>query len=318
MKKEFMFSVLSLLCIMAGFSACSDDEPAGPVERPAPTLNASDSLALVDIYKAADGDHWFVPWDLHDIYTWGGVGAAYDSVHNEYRVVYLMINQNSSPNPQGHVSLERVGDLPYLMMLTAGGERMTCTLDEKLFRLPYLKTVRMSCYIGTELPGYVFQAPSLERLDLSSTGFYGELPEEIAEWDNPKGICQLWYNHLTGKVPSGIDIRLLELHYNEYTEYPFEYCFDRDTEINMSYNYITGVIPDSVLNDLHALVRLRAMTLGQLDGCDFSNPPEWWDSPFWPDPDEEEESSATSVATRSLSSGPLKTRMEILTDVKLP
>ena len=86
----------------------------------------------------------------------------------------------------------------------------------------------------------------------------------------------------------------------------------------MSYNYITGVIPDSVLNDLHALVRLRAMTLGQLDGCDFSNPPEWWDSPFWPDPDEEEESSATSVATRSLSSGPLKTRMEILTDVKLP
>ena len=292
------------------FFSCSDDGPAVPTERPEPTMNASDSLALVDIYKAADGDKWLIKWDLTNWHSWGGAGAVYDSVNNEYRIVQLILNQDSSPEPQGIIS-ERVGDLPYLVYFAAGGSGYTGEIPESLFRLQHLQHVRiLGTSIGGEIPGYVFQAPSLEMLELNGNGFYGEIPDEIAEWDNPDAQCWLCFNHLSGKVPEGINIAWLQLRNNEYTEYPFDYLFT-DTRVIMFNNYITGVIPDSVLNDLEALKRLWMYSAGE-----FTNEPDWWDGYIWPFDDEEEETSF--AATTRMMSAPLKTRIEILDDVKLP
>ena len=310
MKTRVFFSLLCAGLLSVFFSCSSDDGPAVPTERPEPTLNASDSLALVDIYKAADGDNWYVPWDLTDWRTWGGVSAIYDSVNNEYRVIELVINQNSNPEAQGYVS-SRVGDLPYLMALVAGGKRLRCELPEKLFRLEYLQYIWMGLRIDSELPGFVFHAPSLEYLRLNNTGIYGELPEEIAEWDNPKAVCILNRNHLTGKIPSGIQIEGLWLDENEYTSYPYEYCFADLPQIVMRNNPIYDTIPDEVLNDLEALRRLWSRCKG-----DFTNEPDWWDGHIWPFDDEEEETSF--VAITRMMSAPLKTRIEILDDVKLP
>lgn len=118
---RFIISLLAVSMGLAVASCSSDDEPAPlPQEPPEPTMNVSDSLALVEIYKAADGDNWAVTWDLTDIQTWGGVTVAYDSAHNEYRVVALEVNQNSHEHAQGYLS-ERVGDLTYLMSYGAGG-----------------------------------------------------------------------------------------------------------------------------------------------------------------------------------------------------
>ena len=310
MKTRLFFSLLCAGLLSVFFSCSSDDGPAVPTERPEPTMNASDSLALTDIYKAADGDNWGVTWDLTDWYTWGGVTAAYDSVNNEYRVIGLVINQDARREAQGYIS-PRVGDLPYLMLISAAGDGLRCELSEKMFRLPYLQDVTLVLNINSELPGFVFQAPSLEYLYLFNSGIYGELPEEIAEWDNPNGYCFLTRNHLTGKVPSGIQIGAIWLDENEYTSYPYEYCFADLPQISMRNNPIYDTIPDEVLNDLEALRRLWSRCKG-----DFTNEPDWWHGYIWPFDDEEEETSF--AATTRMMSAPLKTRIEILDDVKLP
>ena len=313
MKTRLFFSLLCAGLLSTFFSCSSDDEPAVPTERPEPTLNASDSLALVDIYKAADGDNWYVPWDLTDWRTWGGAGAVYDSVNNEYRVVQIIINQNSPSTPHGYIS-DRVCDLPYLMRLWGGGKNLTFKIPDRIAELKYLTEVWITVPIKTELSGAIFKCPSLEYLNISNSDLYGELPEEIAEWDNPEARCFLQVNKLTGKVPSGIKIKLLDLKYNEYTKYPFEYCFADFPAIIMDYNPIYDTIPDEVLNDLEALKRLRGRCYKE-----FTNEPDWWDDGvlFVPGPDDEEEETSSAATTRMMSA-PLKTRIEILDDVKLP
>lgn len=77
--------------------SCSSEDPV-PQPLPEPTLNASDSLVLTELYKAFEGEKWAPPgmgWDLTDIHTWGGVSAVLDSVHNEYRVFKVILNQPS-------------------------------------------------------------------------------------------------------------------------------------------------------------------------------------------------------------------------------
>lgn len=307
---RFIISLLAVSMGLAVASCSSDDEPAPlPQEPPEPTMNVSDSLALVEIYKAADGDNWAVTWDLTDIQTWGGVTVAYDSVHNEYRVVALEVNQNSHEHAQGYLS-ERVGDLTYLMSYGAGGKGITGGIPESLFKLKYLKFV----WIGTTsisgiIPGFVFQCPSLEFLILTNN-HTGELPEEIAQWDNPEAECRLYHNRLEGKVPDGIKIRRLDLSNNKYKEFPFEYCFTPQPVIQMRGNPIQGTIPEDVLDDWDALRRLYYWSLG-----DFSNAPAWWNDgpPDNPDMGEVEASSRLLQKAR-----PLKTRLEVRTDILLP
>ena len=79
-----------------------------------------------------------------------------------------------------------------------------------------------------------------------------------------------------------------------------------------AFDYVAKpVIPDEILNDLEALKRLWMYSAGE-----FTNEPDWWDGYIWPFDDEEEE--ASSAATTRMMSAPLKTRIEILDDVKLP
>ena len=82
----------------------------------------------------------------------------------------------------------------------------------------------------------------------------------------------------------------------------------------MDYNPIYDTIPDEVLNDLEALKRLRGRCYKE-----FTNEPDWWDDGvlFVPGPDDEEEETSSAATTRMMSA-PLKTRIEILDDVKLP
>ena len=105
-----MFGVLML------FYACSsNDEPEAPKEKLEPTFHRGDSLALVNIYKAADGDNWRNgKWDLNDFMTWSGVSAYLDTVHNEYRVCELYIRATS----EAHGTLSpSLGDLTELRSL---------------------------------------------------------------------------------------------------------------------------------------------------------------------------------------------------------
>ena len=72
------------------------------------------------------------------------------------------------------------------------------------------------------------------------------------------------------------DERFIDLKFNQYTEYPFEYCAEDKPFVDLSYNYVTGIIPDSILQNSDALSKLEFMTFNQRDDCHFTNEPQDW------------------------------------------
>ena len=94
--------------------------------------------------------------------------------------------------------------------------------------------------------------------------------------ERPEAVFDFTNCGLSGKIPKGIKVKYIRLWDNQYTEFPFEYCLQDYTTLNMQRNYITGEIPDSILDNKEAMDRLQILTLNQYDGCKFSNAPEGW------------------------------------------
>ena len=306
---HYLKAILLGAVLPALLLSCSSDDEHGPQPLPEPTLNPSDSLVLTELYKAFEGEKWEVTWDLTDIYTWGGVSAVLDSVHNEYRVFSVILNQTSWEVPQGYIS-ERIGDLPYLMEFRVGGRGLRGPIPESLFKLPYLVYVRIAgTSISGEIPDYVFQCPTLVKLDLSGNYHYGEVPDAITQWDNPDGICWLTQNDLNGEVPAGIKIKELDLTANDFTDYPFEYCFNDYPQILMPGNPFAVEIPEEVLADPDASTNLFYWTHGYPFPGEL---PDWWidGAP--------EEAGSLQTAQPSRTAAPIRTRIELRTDMPLP
>ena len=272
MKYKWIYLLFGVLML---FYACSsNDEPEVPKAKPEPRLSKVDSLALVKIYQAADGDNWRNgKWDLNDFMTWSGVSAYLDTVHNEYRVCELYIRATS----EAHGTLSpSLGDLTELrsLIFTDGANikgRIPKTLSN-LVNLVELGISGTSCAGG--IPGEIFLLPQLKWLNIfNNKKLGGELPEEIALIERPEAVFDFTNCGLSGKIPKGIKVKYIRLWDNQYTEFPFEYCLQDYTTLNMQRNYITGEIPDSILDNKEAMDRLQILTLNQYDGCKFSNAP---------------------------------------------
>lgn len=273
MKHRWIYFLLGGL--MTFYACSSNDEPELPKEKPEPRLSKVDSLALVKIYQAADGDNWLAPWeDLNDPYTWKGGATALDTVANEYRVVAFWLYAGEA---HGIIS-PYIGNLTELVELQITGKNLTGEIPKEIGNLKKLRNLEiLQTAMTGGIPKEVVLLPNLEYLEIGSNpNITGELPEELSQVNKPNAKYRFWYNSLTGKVPSGIVLDFLNLMGNKYTEYPFEYCFKGKTRVGMESNYIKGTIPDAVLKDSFALDRLWGMTINQKDECKFSNAPDWF------------------------------------------
>lgn len=279
MKQMYLLCGL-LITFFFMFSGCSsDDDVAGlPDTPPVPHLNVQDSLLTVEIWRQAGGEHWPFKWDLKDFSTWAGVGIALDTDKNEYRILQLYLNTFNDNSTAGTLSA-KIGELEELRFFYINGLGITGEIPKSIGKLKHLRELRI-CYTsmtGT-IPKELFLLPQIQSLEIDNNRcICGEIPEEITQVSPTLQICRLYFNNLSGKVPSGIQLNTLRLDGNQYTEYPFEYCKQGATYVNMGENFITGVIPDSILNDAEALRKLHFMTLNQQNGCRFTNAPDPWE-----------------------------------------
>ena len=272
MKTKFL---LFLFGSILSFFACTSHDESMVIEKPTPVLNKGDSLALVRIYQAADGDNWQYPWEkINDPHTWKGGFVYLDTVANEYRVYSFWIYAGEA---YGTIS-PHIGDLTELVELGITGKNLAGEIPKEIGKLKKLRDLRiLQTSLSGGIPGEIVLLPELEYLEIGSNPYItGELPQELSQVNKPNAKYRFWFNSLTGKVPSGIVLDFLNLWNNKYTEYPFEYCFEGKTHVNMDGNYVSGVIPYSVLKDSFALERLRAMTINQKEGNRFSNAPNWF------------------------------------------
>ena len=274
MKPKYIFTLL--LGSFLSFYACSShDEPETPQEKPEPRLNKQDSLALVKIYQAADGDNWQWPWaDINDPYTWKGGYVYLDTVANEYRVYDFSIYAGEA---NGVIS-PYIGDLTELRYLTITGENLYGEIPKEIGNLKYLREMQIiNTNLSGGIPKELILLPELTYLEIAHCrNITGELPEELSQVNKPDAKYRFWHNSLCGQIPGGIVLDFLNLKDNNYTEYPWEYLFEGKTRVGMEENYIGGEIPDSVLKDSFAIDRLSALTYNQKDNIEFTNAPDWF------------------------------------------
>lgn len=174
----------------------------------------ADSLALVDLYNACNGENWPNQeyWLNGPIREWWGVEIA------DNRVTELHLSSN---NVDGIIP-ESFGNLDGIIDLNLGGNNLS-TLPESIGNL----VIMTKCWVGwnplTSLPESIGDLENLEELHIGFTNL-GELPESFGNLDNLNWLalgdaglnslpstfgnlsslqnCFIWGNNLT-ELPAG-------------------------------------------------------------------------------------------------------------------
>ena len=223
---------------------------------------ASDSLALVALYRSTDGPNWMHKWKLmQSMNTWDGV-----NINDEDRVDTLVLSFNEL---NGFIPRE-LGNLRKLDYLDLSSNDLNGSIPRELGQLSeltalFLNTNQLSGSIPIEL-GKLIQ---LTILTLSSNQLSGPIPSELGQLRQLTGL-PLHINQLSGSIPRElgnlIQLRALNLHKNQLDgSIPSELGqLIQLTRLTLDSNQLSGSIP----SELGMLIQLTFLTLNsnQLSG----------------------------------------------------
>lgn len=204
-------------------------------------------------------------------------GIPFRFATTEYRVEKLHLVCNTS-YPKGVLS-DEIGKLTGLRVLQIDGEGFEGGLPASISNLKSLEEISI---VGTsimgQIPEGILSLPKLWRVIISQCELSGELPKDITETAPSLTIVDLSRNHLRGELPNNIKSIRLDLDYNDYTKFPFEYIIKREElgfkgNIYMKHNKIAGIIPDSILNNPKWIGDLNLYTNPQKKGYGYTNAP---------------------------------------------
>jgi len=234
---------------------------------------ASDSLALVALYNAADGPNWNIPWDLMTpVRNWYGITLDSDCRVSE-------INMGTSPeltnigfdnnNLIGTVP-DEIGDLTSLIFLDLSGNQLQGIVLSKLTNLINLRTLLLTRngFTGTIIPE-ISNLQNLNFISLSVNAFDGVLPTSLRDMTNLR-IFFASDNNLAGEIPIEVGQMSSLVQFssfgNNYTgEIPSEFGnVSILANISLDWNDLTGEIPASI-GQLNNLTRI-GLSFNQLEG----------------------------------------------------
>ena len=179
---------------------------------------AHDSLELVKLYKATNGDQWWDSWDLtKPVRSWRGVHLTNNGC--SVTEIYLLYNNLSGSLPNLR--------FPKLWWLNLRGNQLSGPIPD--LDLPNI--VRLTL-INNQLSGSIpnFDFPWLEDLYLANNQLSGSIPDfNLPDLED----LYLVNNQLSGSIPN-FDLPDLE-------------------ELNLANNQLTGPIPNFDLPNLEKL-----------------------------------------------------------------
>lgn len=179
----------------------------------------SDSLALVALYEAANGNGW------RDNSNWleGPVDTWYGVTVDDNRVVELFLGAN---NLCGALS-DEVGNLSSLRVMDLRENHLSSTIPVTIGDLPNLKELALNTnHLEGSIPTEISKLASLELLFLGSNQLSEEIPEEIGELKS---------------------LQFLSLEHNQLTSIPEEIgSLSNLIELGLSNNKLAGAIPDGI------------------------------------------------------------------------
>ena len=196
---------------------------------------AHDSLELVKLYKATNGDQWWDSWDLtKSVRSWRGVHLTNNGC--SVTEIYLLYNNLSGSLPNLR--------FPKLWWLNLRGNQLSGPIPD--LDLPNI--VRLTL-INNQLSGSIpnFDFPWLEDLYLANNQLSGSIPNfDLPDLED----LYLVNNQLSGSIPD-FDLPDLE-------------------ELNLANNQLTGPIPDFDLPNLEKLHLENNQLTGPLPNFDHS------------------------------------------------
>lgn len=181
------------------------------------STSASDSLALVALYKATDGDYWSSPWKLSQpVTSWKGVNTA--TVDGQLRVTKLLL---PSRNLDGTIPPE-IGNFTMLEKLDLSGNNLRGSIPEEIGQLSRLMTLNItSNKFEGEIPLSIKNLEKLEELSTQNNRIK-LFPIEICQLTNLK-ILHLENNEISslpGEITGMSKLEYLYLNKNRLTTLP--------------------------------------------------------------------------------------------------
>ena len=214
----------------------------------------SDSLVLVQFYKAMVGEDWAESWDLNQpLETWKGV-----SLNNGDCVSGIVLNNNNLKGilPAG------IGELNGLKNLSLGNNQISGSLPESLGDLKNLESLNLrNNQISGILPIDLGKLSKLATLNLSVNTLSGRIPTQIGNIRSLSGVF-LNQNSFTGTIPIQLGnlSELVSLNFASNSlsgSIPIEIgLLSKLVGIGLNNNQLTGELPTN-FGQLEKLVSLR-------------------------------------------------------------
>ena len=214
-----------------------------------PRLEAQDSLALVALYNATDGDNWtnntnwLVPGQA--LSSWFGVTA---NAGGEVTSLSLFSNNLTGTIPP------EIGNLESLWNLNLTNNDLSGEIPAEIGNLSGLQNLGlMSNQLSGEIPTEIGNLESLWNLNLAINDLSGGIPAEIGNLENLQNLY-LRNNNLSGGIPAEIgnleNLQNLYLRNNDLSGgIPAEIGnLSNLTTLDLSANLLTGTIPPEIGN----------------------------------------------------------------------
>jgi RHS repeat-associated protein len=200
---------------------------------------ASDSLALVDLYKSTNGANWKntinnnKPWLVGPVSGWYGVAVT----GNRVTTLNLYENNLSGKIPESIGNLEALMGLDiyqaYLDTIPASIGNLVnlatleldhCRLTGKLPNMGNLRNLRFLSLSNNKfadtLPSFITNFTRLEKLYLVSTNLSGKIPDDIGNLKALKSLG-LGGSNLSGPIPESIvnlvDLESIDINSNHFS-----------------------------------------------------------------------------------------------------
>ncbi len=200
--------ITSTLLTLTGFQAASAQ------------VNIQDSLALVALYDATNGDHWKnnSNWLFDPVSTWYGITLQGDRVY----VINLYDN-----GLEGYIP-DEIGELTGLVEIDLGFAKFTGGIPNVFWDMPnfYQLSLR-ECGLTGEIPSSLGSCPQFARLTLTGNQLTGTVPPSLAACTQLMHLL-ISSNNFSGPFPPVIE------------------SFEHLEQLELSRNNFTGTIPEWV------------------------------------------------------------------------
>ncbi len=226
----------------------------------------SDSLVLVKIYQATDGNNWFTKWNLHSpINTWFGIVL---DAQGCVKSVVLPNNNLSGTLPKELSQLRNLsslflfnnrlsGNIPEELSLLLNledlvleGNQIVGFIPESLGLLTQLRLLNLgNNQLLGPIPNSIFHLNRLQQLILSNNQLVGSLSHRFSQLRNLT-VLDLSYNQFSGSIPPSFsqltNLREIYLQGNRLSgNLPAELSeLTNLVHVWLFNNQLTGAVPD--------------------------------------------------------------------------